>query len=271
MNAERLLEEFERVSDAPDAISRLRQFILDLAIEGQLLGLPARTEVACVQDVAVCRLGKMLDKAKNRGTRRRYLRNVNVRWQDFDLSDVKEMRFEERELDEFALRAGDVLVCEGGEPGRAAVWDRREEGILFQKAIHRVRLSDAVDPHFFVLSLRQAANSGRLQQYFTGVTFKHLTGAGIGRFSFPLPRLAEQQRIVAKVDELMAVCDQLEAAQQERERWRARLSVASLGRLTAQAETPGRVADKGASFFLFPFEPDGDEAGARSGCAASYS
>jgi restriction endonuclease S subunit len=82
-------------------------------------------------------------------------------------------------------------------------------------------LSDAVDPHFFVLSLRQAADSGRLQEYFTGATFKHLTGAGIGRFSFPLPPLAEQQRIVAKVDELMAVCDQLEAAQEERERRRA--------------------------------------------------
>jgi type I restriction enzyme, S subunit len=211
VNAERLLEEFGRVSEAPDAISRLREFIRDLAIEGQLLDLPARAELACVQDVAVCRLGKMLDKAKNRGTMRRYLRNVNVRWQDFDLSDVKEMRFEEEELGEFALRAGDVLVCEGGEPGRAAVWDRREEGILFQKAIHRVRLSDAVDPHFFVLSLRQAADSGRLQEYFTGATFKHLTGTGIGRFSFPLPPLAEQQRIVAKVDELMAVCDQLEA------------------------------------------------------------
>jgi type I restriction enzyme S subunit len=54
-----------------------------------------------------------------------YLRNVNVRWFDFDLSDVFEMRFEDSELDEFALRRGDVLICEGGEPGRAAVWDQR--------------------------------------------------------------------------------------------------------------------------------------------------
>jgi len=250
VNAERLLEEFGRVSEAPDAISRLREFIRDLAIEGQLLGLPARAEVAYVQDVAVCRLGKMLDKAKNRGTMRRYLRNLNVRWQDFDLSDVKEMRFEEEELDEFALRTGDVLVCEGGEPGRAAVWDRREEGILFQKAIHRVRLSDAVDPHFFVLALRQAADSGRLQEYFTGATFKHLTGTGIDRFSFPLPSLAEQQRIVAKVDELMAVCDQLEAAQEERERRRAQLSVASLARLTAPTETLGKAPRQEVTLFL---------------------
>src|SRR5262245_32699482 len=165
MKAERLLQHFERVSEAPDAIPRLRRFILDLAVRGKLVeqdpndepasGLPNRINRgeedfvpfvlpnswtwAKVQEIANTRLGKMLDKAKNKGTERRYLRNVNVRWFDFDLSDVLMMRFEDSELEEFSLRTGDVLICEGGEPGRSAVLDGREENIYFQKAIHRIR------------------------------------------------------------------------------------------------------------------------------------
>ena len=69
-------------------------------------------------------LGKMLDKAKNRGELRPYLRNLNVRWFDFDLSDVAEMRFEEHEHERYSAKAGDVLICEGGYPGRAAIWSK---------------------------------------------------------------------------------------------------------------------------------------------------
>jgi len=173
--------------------------------------IPENWVWATVGEIAEYRLGKMLDKAKNKGTPRRYLRNVNVRWFDFDLSDVFEMRFEDSELEEFALRKGDVLICEGGEPGRAAVWDEREEGIYFQKAIHRVRFANGVNPHYFANVLRDAADTSRLATYFTGVGIKHFTGKGLASFLVPLPPLAEQHRIVAKVDELMALCDQLEA------------------------------------------------------------
>lgn len=170
----------------------------------------------------------MLDKAKNKGTPRRYLRNINVRWFDFDLSNVMEMRFEDSELTEFGLRHGDVLICEGGEPGRAAVWDEREADIYFQKAIHRIRFSNRVDPHFFVIVLRVSADSGDLATYFTGVGIKHFTGKGLSVFQFPLPPLAEQHRIVAKVGELMALCDRLENAQAERESIRRQLLDATL-------------------------------------------
>lgn len=77
---------------------------------------------------------------------------------DFDLSDVLEMRFEDSELQEYSLFTGDVLICEGGEPGRAAVWDGRRAGIYFQKAVHRVRFGSRVNPHFFVLALRDSAD-----------------------------------------------------------------------------------------------------------------
>ena len=170
----------------------------------------------------------MLDKAKNKGTPHRYLRNINVRWFNFDLSDLLEMRFEDSELPEFTLRLGDVLICEGGEPGRAAVWDGREDDIYFQKAIHRVRFLNIVDSRFFVKALRASADDGRLVEYFTGTGIKHFTGKGLAAYLFPLPPLAEQHRIVAKVDKLMELCDRLEASLTTRDDTRSRLLAALL-------------------------------------------
>ncbi|WNV06567.1 restriction endonuclease subunit S [Candidatus Methylospira mobilis] len=232
------LDNLPRLSTRPEHIKQLRQTILDLAVRGRLVPqdpndepaatLPKRSgaiptnniapfqipdswQWTTVEQTGENRLGKMLDKAKNKGSPRRYLRNINVRWFDFNLSDLYEMPFEDEELDQFALRHGDVLICEGGEPGRAAVWDERESSIYFQKAIHRVRFSGNVNPEFFVNVLRESSDSGRLSSYFTGVGIKHFTGKGLASFVFPLPPITEQQRIVAKVDELMTLCDQLDA------------------------------------------------------------
>ena len=148
------------------------------------LALPSSWAWVNVAAVGDARLGKMLDKAKNKGTPRRYLRNINVRWFDFDLSDVLEMAFEDSELSEFTLRSGDVLICEGGEPGRAAVWDEREPHIYFQKAIHRVRFLDFVDSAYFVKALRASADDGRLAGYFTGTGIKHFTGKGLDAYLY---------------------------------------------------------------------------------------
>jgi len=154
---------------------------------------------ATVSDVGNSRLGKMLDKDKNKGELRRYLGGINVRWADFDLHNVKEMRFEDSELEEFRLHAGDVLVCEGGEAGRAAIWDERESEMYFQKALHRIRFNEKLDPEFFLLCLRYDFNSGHLGPLYTGVGIKHLTGKSLAKYVFPLPPLPEQNRIVAKV------------------------------------------------------------------------
>ena len=275
MNVEHLLAHFERMSEAPDAIARLRRFILDLAVRGKLVeqdpedepvesylklikaqpidqgdfGTPCHWAWVSVGEVCSSRLGKMLDKAKNKGTERPYLRNINVRWLDFDLSDLLEMRFEESELSEYELKKGDVLICEGGEPGRAAVWDDRARGVYFQKAIHRVRFDECVDPFFFVYVLRCSALDERLSKYFTGTGISHFTGKSLKGYLFPLPPLAEQHRIVAKVDELMVLCDQLEAARQQRQQGRKRLVAATLQLLNQPAEDPTSFR-KDASFAL---------------------
>ena len=91
-----------------------------------------------LEQITDSRLGKMLDKEKNTGIPRKYLRNVNVRWLKFDLSDLLEMKIEESEVKKYTVEKNDLVICEGGEPGRCAVWEE-DEPMFYQKALHRVR------------------------------------------------------------------------------------------------------------------------------------
>ena len=94
--------------------------------------------------VATFRLGKMLDEKKNKGELMPYLANINVRWGEFELTDLREMRFEDHELKTFGLTFGDIVMCEGGEPGRCAIWKEQLPGTMIQKAIHRIRPHDCL-------------------------------------------------------------------------------------------------------------------------------
>lgn len=167
--------------------------------------LPEGWCLATVEQIAEHRLGKMLDKDKNQGTPRPYLRNANVRWFEFDLEDVSEMRVKETELDEVSVHAGDVVVCEGGEPGRAAVWQRADQSFVIQKALHRVRPAQGISPWFFAYLLAADAASGRLSGGFTGSTIKHFTGEALRKYCVPIPPQREQQRIVEAVDDVLSL------------------------------------------------------------------
>jgi type I restriction enzyme, S subunit len=168
----------------------------------------------------------MLDQNKNTGKPYPYLRNTNVHWLRFDLSSIKEMPFENDELDEFEVRMGDVLICEGGHGiARTAVWRGQMRLIMFQKALHRVRPFECLDSDFLSFCIKVYADSGFLEQYYTGAGIPHFTGRSLSKVIFPFPPLAEQQRIVAKVQQLMTQCDALEVSLKEAatvsERWAA--------------------------------------------------
>lgn len=144
-------------------------------------------------------LGKMLDKQKNRGAPRPYLRNINVRWGTFDLHDVQEMPFEADELERYSVRQGDLVVCEGGEPGRCAVWTQASP-MFIQKALHRVRCGPDLAPTFLAYWLRHLAGSGKLAKQFTGTTIQHLPGVKLAALDVPHPPVSEQHRIVAAIE-----------------------------------------------------------------------
>lgn len=156
-----------------------------------------------IGEIAHASLGKMLDKNKNRGTSKPYLRNLNVRWFDFDLSDLLEMRFEDHERDRYTAKKGDLLICEGGYPGRAAIWSN-DEPVYFQKAIHRVRFQEPERAKWFLYYLYLCDTEGSLRSHFTGAGIQHFTGEALKRFRIPLPPLPEQQRILDILDEAFA-------------------------------------------------------------------
>lgn len=149
-------------------------------------------------------LGKMLDAKRSVGEPTPYLANVNVRWGHVEMTTLREVRLTAVERERFALRPGDVLVCEGGEPGRCAVWEETDSNVAYQKAVHRVRVHDkqAVLPQFVGLMLREAIQSKRWDGLFTGTTIKHLPQEKLRRIEIPIPKLDAQLEVVQRAEHL---------------------------------------------------------------------
>jgi type I restriction enzyme S subunit len=163
-----------------------------------------------LSEIAKHSLGKMLDKAKNKGEPQPYLRNINVRWFTFDLSDLLQMPFLPTEAEKYTAIKGDVLICEGGYPGRAAIWDE-DYPIYFQKALHRVRFHQPELNKWFVYYLSVQDSSGQLKKHFSGTGIQHFTGETLARFQIPVPPVPELRRAVAKFDALSEETQRLTA------------------------------------------------------------
>ena len=163
--------------------------------------IPESWEWVTLKQIAVTALGKTLDKSKNVGEYRPYLCSINVYWTGIDLSTVKQARFEDSELPKYQLNKGDLLICEGGDVGRSAVWDRDEE-MYYQNALHRVRFYGNIEPRFFQLLMESYKGAKILDNYSKGMTIKHLVQNSLNSIYFPLPPLAEQRRIVEKIKQL---------------------------------------------------------------------
>lgn len=149
-------------------------------------------------DVTDSCLGKMLDKAKNKGEYQPYLANVDVRWGSFNLDNLSEMRFEDNEQERYGLKYGDLVICEGGEPGRCAIWKDQIPNMKIQKALHRVRVHDCLDYRFLYYWFLLAGKTGALEQYFTGATIKHMPGEKLKSVLIDMPPI-EVQRHIANI------------------------------------------------------------------------
>lgn len=156
-------------------------------------------------------LGKTLNQAKDTGNLRPYLCAVNIQWDKIDLTTLKQTKFEDSELERYTVRKGDLLVCEGGDIGRAAIWDK-EEPILYQNALHRIRFNGEVLSRFCLLYLHSLKQNGILDnRYAKGVTILHLVKSSLLSIPIPVPTIEEQQQVVSELDLLSGVIEKQKA------------------------------------------------------------
>lgn len=151
--------------------------------------------------IAISQLGKTLDANKNKGLPYPYLCAANVGMGYFNLSNVKEILLEDSELEKYIVRKGDLLICEGGDTGRCAIWES-EEPIYYQNALHRVRFNDDIYNRFIMYYLHYYKKVGIIDKLSHGQTIKHFTQKGLSKLSFRMPLISEQKGIASELDAL---------------------------------------------------------------------
>jgi type I restriction enzyme S subunit len=206
--------------------------------------IPAHWELAPVYARYKVTLGKMLDAKRVTGTHLApYLRNVDVQWDRVNLENLPEMDFHPHEREWYRLRRGDLLVCEGGEVGRTAMWREDLDDCFYQKAIHRVRpVSDKDVSRYFYYVMYAAAKTGTFVAGGNPNTIDHLTAVQLRRYRFPFPPRPEQASIVTFLDEETSKADALVAKIHEgienlKEYRTALISAAVTGKIDVRGET----------------------------------
>ena len=140
-------------------------------------------------------MGKMLDQRKNKGKPHTYLGNVAVRWGSFNIDPNQTMLFEDHELERYSIKKNDIVICEGGEPGRCAIW-KSDNTILIQKALHRVRVNTEIaDPQYVYYYFTHLVKSHLIESLYTGSTIKHLPRERLVSIELRLPDLSTQKQI----------------------------------------------------------------------------
>jgi len=252
MKLETFFEDFDELVDAPGGVKAMRELVLRLAFSG---GLTAkRLTEAGVPDGWQNRTIESISASISSGfacSRSHQVDNGHVHLRTHNISTLGTLNFDllvridPKMLDpkKASIRAGDILFNNTNSQelvGKTSLVDR-DYDYGFSNHITRIRLKDGVFPGFVVFYLTLLRNSG----YFARLCTRWINQAAVNtdtlkEQTIPLPPLAEQKRIVAKVDELMALCDRLEAQQQERETRHASLARASLARF-ADAPTPANL------------------------------
>lgn len=153
------------------------------------------------------------------GIIRKFITTSNLYWGEFDFTKVKEMPFTDTELERCTVKRGDLLVCEGGDCGRSAVWDYDEE-VCIQNHVHRLRPYRDVNIYYFYYLFYLYKNTGRLRG--RGVAIQGLSNEAIHKVVLPLAPLEEQHRIVAKIEEILPYVDRYAAAYEKLEQFNAK-------------------------------------------------
>ena len=150
--------------------------------------------------------GKALNSSNSTGKKLSYITTSNLYWDRFELEKLKEMPFTENEIEKCTVTRGDLLVCEGGDIGRAAIW-KYDYPIRIQNHIHRLRPYTNISIRFYYYIFYLYKNIGLIGG--KGIGIQGLSSNAIHQLLFPLPPLQEQNKIVAAIESLIPYCERL--------------------------------------------------------------
>ncbi|MEA1911914.1 MAG: restriction endonuclease subunit S [Spirochaetota bacterium] len=211
-----------------ESIRLLDEFLKSTFLE--MFGDPVRNEKGWekkrIDELADTRLGKMRDKKFITGNHLKYyLGNSSVRWFSFDFSNLEQMDFNDNEQIKFSLRHGDLLVCEGGEIGRCAIWKSEKEDIYFQKALHRVRVdAEQIKQEYLQYVLLRYSIFGGFKNVTSKATIAHLTGEKLKETYIPLPPIPLQNKFASVVEKIETIKAKYQISLAELERFYGSLS-----------------------------------------------
>lgn len=171
--------------------------------------IPAHWQVRRIKHVANIVLGKMLQSTEKEGYQyKKYLRAQNIRWEEVSMESVNKMWFSPRELSVYRLKEGDILVSEGGEVGRAAMWRSELSECYIQNSVNRLRVNESViDPKYLLYVVEGIGQAKVFENTVNRVSIAHLTREKLKEYSIPLPPLNEQRAIVKGIEESLRKID----------------------------------------------------------------
>ena len=174
--------------------------------------MTATWATSTVGDQFDVQLGKMLDSSKNAGVPKPYLGNRAVQWGRIDVSACGVVPMSRSDLQRYRLRDGDLLVCEGGDVGRGAIWRNELPECYYQKALHRLRAKNGYDARLMLALLAHWSSTGAFADFVTQTSIAHLPREKFVQMPLPLPSKAEQRRIgdvLQDADSLIATLERL--------------------------------------------------------------
>jgi type I restriction enzyme, S subunit len=180
--------------------------------------IPEDWDVSSVGREYEVKLGKMLDAEKNAGVPKPYLGNRAVQWGRIDISELPTVPMSRSDLERFRLEKGDLLVCEGGEVGRAAIWEAPLQECYYQKALHRLRPLHGFNSQLMAAFLRRWSDCGLLSNYVTQTSIAHLPREKFLEVPMPVPPPPEQcaiATVLSDVDGLLSGLDRLIAKKRD--------------------------------------------------------
>ena len=152
--------------------------------------------------------GKALNSSNSTGKALTYITTSNVYWNRFELNNLKSMPFADSELEKCTVKKGDLLVCEGGDIGRAAIWNFDDE-IRIQNHLHRLRVYDNVETIFYYYVLYLYKLKGKING--KGIGLQGLSSSALHSIIVPVPPIAEQKKIVMSIEKMISIIDIIES------------------------------------------------------------